>query len=513
MVTDRQVRRLFMLINKEKSLSTSASKAGMDEKTARKYLKSGKLPSQLKKVRTWSTRADPFEDVWDEVVHFFDNPGLEALTVFVYLQSQYPGRFQDGQKRTFQRKVKRWRALEGPAKEVYFPQKHYPGDLSSSDFTSMNDLCITIEGAGFDHLVYHFVLTYSNWETGSICFSENFESLSQGFQNGFWQLGGVTGRHRTDNLSAAVYRDLNRGEFTSRYQALLKHYGVEGVRINPGCSNENGDVEQSHHRFKKAVDQVLILRGSRDFSSRGEYETFIRKVFKQLNAGRQERFKEELTHLRRLPRIRLDDFKKLKAKVGPSSTVSVCHNVYSVHSRLIGEWVEIRRYSEWIEVWYGQKMVERLPRLRGEKRHHIQYRHIIEWLVRKPGAFDNYRYRDDLFPTTRFRMAYDCLKKSSSVKQAREYLEILYLAATETESEVDNVLRILFDRGEPISVDRVKSLLNKNKNENQAEEWFQQVLVKDVDLSDYDQLLSLSFPDAIATPPTQSVTALQTLQR
>jgi ribosomal protein S21 len=100
---------------------------------------------------------------------------------------------------------------------------------------------------------------------------------------------------------------------------LLNHYGLEGVSINPGCSNENGDVEQSHHRFKKAVDQALILRGSRDFSSRGQYEKFIRKIFKQLNAGRQERFKEELTYLRRLPQMRLDDFKKLKAKVGPRS--------------------------------------------------------------------------------------------------------------------------------------------------------------------------------------------------
>jgi transposase len=235
MVTDRQVRRLFMLINKEKSLAVSASKAGMDEKTARKYLKSGKLPSQLKRPHTWATRSDPFEEVWDEVVHFFDNPGLEAKTVFDYLQDNYPGRFPDSQLRTFQRKVKRWRAEEGPGKEVYFAQKHHPGELSSSDFTHMDDLRVTIKGSMFNHLIYHFVLPYSNWETGSICFSENFESLSQGMQNGFWQLGGVTRRHRTDNLSAAVYRDLNQREFTLRYQGLLKHYGVEGVTINPGC--------------------------------------------------------------------------------------------------------------------------------------------------------------------------------------------------------------------------------------------------------------------------------------
>lgn len=488
MVTDRQVRRLMMLINQNQTLSQASSKAGMDEKTARKYLKSGKLPSQMCQPHTWRTREDPFSDVWSEVEHFFENPGLEAKTIFCYLQEQYPGRFDDGQLRTFQRKVKRWHAEHGPGKEVFFPQKHYPGELSSSDFTHMSELEITIGGVLFDHLVYHFVLTYSNWETGTICFSENFESLSRGFQNGFWELGGVTRVHRSDNLTAAVYSDLNKRTFTVRYNLLLKHYGVEGARINPGQPNENGDVEQSHHRFKRAVEQALILRGNRDFSSRDEYGKFLRKIFAQLNSGRQKRFKEELSCLRRLPRQRLEDFKKLTVKVGPSSTVSVCHNVYSVHSRLIGEKVGIRLYLDFIEVWYGQKVLERMERLRGEQRHHIQYRHIIDWLVRKPGAFENYRYRDDLFPTTRFRMAYDQLRKNQPGKSSKEYLRILHLAATELEVDVDNALRILFDRGEAISVDSVKAILAEKEGRDKS--WFQHIRVNDVDLSLFDQLLS-----------------------
>jgi transposase len=499
MVTDRQVRRLMMLINQNQTLSQASSKAGMDEKTARKYLQSGQLPSQMCKRHTWRTRQDPFKDVWNEVVHYFENPGLESKTVFRYLQENYPGRFEDGQLRTFQRKVKRWRAENGPGKEVFFPQKHYPGELSSSDFTHMSELEITISGALFDHLVYHFVLTYSNWETGCICFSENFESLSRGFQNGFWELGGVTRVHRTDNLTAAVYSDLNKRTFTARYNSLLKHYGVEGVRINPGRSNENGDVEQSHNRFKKAVEQALILRGSRDFSSRDEYQRFLRKIFTQLNFGRQKRFKEELSCLRRLPRQRLEDFKKLKVKVGPSSTISVCHNVYSVHSRLIGERVEIRLYSDLVEVWYGQKMLERMERLRGEQRHHIQYRHIIDWLVRKPGAFENYRYRDDLFPTTRFRMAYDQLRKNQPLKCAKEYLQILYLAATELEVDVDNALRILFDRGQSISLDAVKTTMEEKGGQDKF--WFQNISVSSVDLSSFDQLLSSSPPPALSHSP------------
>jgi len=488
MVTDCQVRRLKMLINKEKTLAIAASKAGMDPKTARKYLSSGQLPSQSPS-HTWRTRQDPFADVWSSIVTYFENPGLEAKTVFRYLQHEHPGCFEDSQLRTFQRKVKIWRAENGPAKEVFFPQIHHPGHLSSSDFTHMDELEITIGGILFSHLIYHFVLTYSNWETGSICFSENFESLSNGIQNALWELGGVSIQHRTDNLSAAVYRDLGKREFTPRYKLLLKHYGLSGVRINPGCSNENGDVEQSHNRFKKALNQSLILRGSRDFSSRNEYEQFLRKMFNQLNSCRQKHLQEELSLLRRLPSIRLDDYKTLKVKVGASSTISVCHNVYSVHSRLIGEWVEIRLYSESIEVWYAQKKVESMARLRGEKRHFIQYRHIIDWLIRKPGAFENFRYRDDLFPTTRFRMAYDMLIKEHSGKGSKEYLKILHLAATELEVEVGNALRILLDKGESISLDTVKSVLEKEGKKDAG--WFQEVMVSEVDLSDYDDLLAI----------------------
>src|SRR5690606_15796915 len=143
--------------------------------------------------------------------------GLEAKTLFEDLQRRYPAQFQDGQLRTLQRRVKQWRALEGPPKEVFFPQEHHPGELCQSDFTHMTALGVTIGGQRFEHLIYHFVLTYSNWETGTICFSESFESLSEGLQRALWQLGGVPKAHRTDRLSAAVHKDLSPEVFTDRY--------------------------------------------------------------------------------------------------------------------------------------------------------------------------------------------------------------------------------------------------------------------------------------------------------
>lgn len=475
-------------VRKGKKLSVSAAKAGMDPKTARKYLRSGRSPREMRKPHTWRTREDPFADTWDEIREFLENnPGLETKMLFTHFQEKYPGRFSDGQLRTLQRRVKVWRALEGPAKEVFFPQKHYPGELSQSDFTRLASLGVTISGEPFPHLLYHFVLTYSNWETGKVCFSESFESLAEGLQSALWELGGVPMVHQTDRLSSAVSNLDEKREFTERYEALLGHYGLKGRRSQAGEAHENGDVEQRHYRFKTALDHALIFRGSRDFADRKEYETFICKLFTQLNAGRRERFKEELAVLRDLPAQSFAGYKKLRVKVGPGSTIRVNKNTYSLHSRLRGEWVDIRLHAERLEVWYGQKKVDDIPRLRGEGQHRINYRHIIDSLVRKPGAFENYRYRDELFPTSCFRIAYDVLKSQAPHSASREYLKILHLAAMESETGVDQVLRVMIDTEEPISADSAEELLHSGK----ALPLPTDVVVEQVDLSSYDRLLSL----------------------
>ena len=244
-------------------------KAGMDEKTARKYRECGQLPSEIKTDHTWRTRKDPFEGIWDGIKSMLTiNPGLEAKTIFEDLQRRYPGRFADGQLRTLQRRIKNWRATEGPPKEIFFAQIHKPGELCQSDYTHMDKLGVTIGGVPFDHLIYHFVLTYSNWETGTVCFSESFESLSQGLQNALWELGGVPQQHRTDCLTSAVNKMSHPEEFTIRYQDLVDYYGITPCKTNPASPNENGDVEQRNYRFKKAVDQALMLRGHRDFKTR-----------------------------------------------------------------------------------------------------------------------------------------------------------------------------------------------------------------------------------------------------
>lgn len=488
MVTDQQVRRLFMLMQQEHTLATAAAKAGMDEKTARKYRRLGKLPSDVKEPHTWRTRADPFAEVWDEVVGLLQlNPGLQAKTLFQYLQRCYPDQFEEGQLRTLQRRIKQWRALEGPTKEVFFAQDYLPGERCQSDFTWMNDLGVTIAGQPFNHMIYHFVLPYSNWETGTICFSESFESLSQGLQNALFELGGVPQLHQTDSMSAAVRKLRDGTAFTERYQALLRHYRLAAQHIQPNKPHENGDVEQRHHRFKLALAQALMLRGSRDFDSRAAYGLFLDGLFVELNKARRARFEEELTQLQRLPARRLESYTRLQVKVSPGSTIRIHNNIYSVHSRLIGERVEVRLFIETVEVYYAQRLVERMPRLRGAGKHLINYRHVIDWLVRKPGAFAHYRYRSDLFPTHRFRLAYDLLMRHHATDRAaaKVYLRLLKLAARENEAAVDAALRVLLDREATVTVAAVVDLLGRVPPNPVAA-----VAIAPVDLRHYDGLLA-----------------------
>ena len=486
MVTDRQVRRLMSLIQTEQSLQVAADKAGMDRETARKYREIGKLPSEVRPDHDWRTRADAFAEVWSWVAQQLSvNPGLEAKTLLEALQRAYPGQFADGQLRTLQRQVKRWRGLEGPGREVFFAQVHHPGRLGASDFSHMTKLGVTIGGRSFEHLIYHFVLTYSNWETFTICYSESFESLSEGLQNALWELGGVPQRHRTDCLSAAVANTSNFEEFTRRYEGLLEHYGLRAEKTNPNSGNENGDVEQRHHRFKRAVDQALMLRGSRDFADMQAYVEFLKALTKQLNRGRQSRFAEELKVILSLPPVRLEAVKRLEARVDCGSLIHVDRNAYSVNSRLIGQKVEVRLYVGHLEVWYAQKKVEELRRLRGRNQHRVNYRHVIDWLVRKPGAFGDYRYQAELFPSSLFRVAYDQLKSQCVSSADKQYLKILELAAKENESLVENAIGHLCDLAQAMSFEAVEALVLCGQKLAAPTA----VRVDEVDLSAYDQLL------------------------
>ena len=491
MIQDGQVKKLRKLLSCGSSLASAARKTGMDEKTARKYRKSGKLPSALKSPRTYRTRIDPFAEVWPEVEQRLENePRLRAFTLFDWLKERYPGKFSDSQRRTFERRVRAWRAKNGRGKEVFFPQIHQPGALAASDFTSMNSLKITIGGKRYDHLLYHLVFTYSDWEAVSICMSESFEAFSRGFQAAIWKAGGVPKNHRSDSLSAAVDNLSREREFRNRYQDLMDHYQTTPQRINVRKANENGDVESLHGHLKTVVDQALLLRGSRDFETVEAYKDFLQALIDKRNLARADKFAQEREALGELPAKKLDHRKHIYGiRVRRSSTIQVVKNTYSVPSRLIGEKVDVVIDADFIEVWYARTLVQQMPRLTGTGKHSINYRHVIDSLVRKPGAFENYQYRQDMFPTTHFRMAYDFLCDSHSKRVAvREYLKILQMAAHDSQDAVQEALRVAIAAGETISSESVKAAIERHQQAPPVTD----IDIELPDLTEFDTLLQHS---------------------
>lgn len=461
MLSRKEINRIITMSHGYHTIKTLVLKTGHSKNTIKKHLIN---PHPMRIDRNWRTRQNPFESVWNEIAEMIHiHPALEAKTIFEYLQNKYPGKFDTGQLRTLQRHLRSFKAHEGPGKEVIFEQLHRPGQLCASDFTHMGALNITICGQPFEHLLYHFVLTYSNWEWARISSSESLESLRSGLKEALLRLGGVPEEHLSDRLSAAVHNLGQKGEFKQRYQDLMDAFKLKARATQPNSPHENGDVEQRHYRLKKAIDQELMLRSSRDFASVSEYEQFLHKLLIKLNSTRIKRIEEEIPCLKPLPEKVIADFTIQQVKVSRYSTIRIQKCCYSVPSNLISETVNARVYDNKIEIFYGQKKILECPRIRGESKHYINYRHIVETLRRKPGAFANYRYHDSLFPSTTYRMTYDALKQLNPRLADKHYIEILHMAATNGEEVVERCLKLLF-RNDGVSLENLQTMLQQDLN-------------------------------------------------
>jgi hypothetical protein len=301
---DTEIRLYLQERRKGMTQRVASARAGIGERTARKYEQAAALPSQLRHLHDWKTRIDPFEEDWPWVVSQLErDAALQGSTLFALLCERHPDRYRPAQVRTLQRHIQQWRVLHGPDREVMFAQQHIPGERGQSDFTHMEDLGVTLAGVPFLHMLHHFVLTYSNVEAVSVCLSESFEALAEGIEKALWQIGGVPKQHRTDHLTAAVKNGgkQHAKDWSVRYDALMAHYGMQPTKNNVTIAHENGDVEQSHHQFKKAVDQALRVRASRDFPSREAYERFLQDLVRTRNLKRSVAFAQEREALQPLP--------------------------------------------------------------------------------------------------------------------------------------------------------------------------------------------------------------------
>lgn len=490
MVTDEQVRLLRKKVAQGKTVTAAAAAAGMSERSAYSW-KQGALPSETKEPRTWRTRPDPFAAVWQpEVVPLLvaDEHGtLEATTVLAELRRLHGnGAYGEAQLRTLQRRMHEWRALHGPGKEVMFEQVHEPGREGAFDFTDATELAVTIAGQLFAHLLFQFVLSFSGWRWVALAFSETFEALLRGIQGALLEIGGVPPVWRSDNLSAATHQLPGGGrELNRRFAAVLAHYGAKSTRIEPGESHQNGVAEKAHDVLKSKLEQALVLRGSRDFSSVDAYMGFVREVVDRLNAGRPAaRIAQERAALGPLPATRMPEYTKYTATVRQWSTIHFARHVYSVPSRLIGCEVDVRQHPDVVEVYYRDKLTATMPRLRGDQYHRIDYRHVIWSLVRKPGAFARYRYREELFPSLVFRRTYDALVDARGERADVEYVRILHLAASTLQSRVEEILGAMLDRGERLDFAAVKALCAPDKPS------VPDVHIPPPDLGVYDRLLA-----------------------
>ena len=456
--TDAQVRLLMRERTNGKTQQQAAAKVNLRSgKTVQKYEQLGQLPSELKEPRCHRTRPDPFEKDWAEVESkLVVAPELEAKAIFEWLCERDGTQYQEGQLRTLQRRISNWRVLNGNP-TLTLDQIRHPGEVLQSDGTCMNELEVTLQGEPFEHILFHSVLPYSNWEWGRVVQSESLLSIRLGLQSALLKLGYVPQAHQTDHTTAATHKlgvadrqksPCERG-YNEEYLQLLSHYGLEARTIHLSSPNENGDVESSNGGLKRAVVQHLLLRGSRDFKSIETYEAFLFNIMEKRNAARQVKLDEEIAVMKPLTAKLWPQMRELNVRVGQNGIIRVGHNGYSVPSGLKGKHATVRVYEWHIEVWYANQRIESVPRVTGIHHYQVNYRHVIDSLLRKPGGFRNYRYREQLFPLEVFRQAWEALDRRLPPRQADlTYLRILKQAALGLEVEIAQALTLLLDQNQ-----------------------------------------------------------------
>jgi transposase InsO family protein len=488
LISDRQYQRLMKEYNNSGVLVHAAMKAGIDVKTARKYLRVAKGPQELKAPHTWRTRQDPVEAIWPEAEKWLEEaPELEAKALFEHLAGQPAGRVDGRALRTFQRRVAQWRRRHGPGRAVCFAQVREPGQSLQFDWTYANELEITIAGRAYPHLLAHAVLPYSNWEWAIPCQSESVLSLKLGVQEAYWRLGGLTAQLQTDQSSTATHQ-LRRGQkergLNEDYVAMCEHLGVEPVTIAVKCPDQNGDVESAQGHLKRRLKQHLLLRRSRDFASIEEYARFVAKVCTAVNALRSAKLAEETARLRPLPKQRFPEAEEVNARVSCFSTARVKNCAYSLPSRLIGAWVKAQVSESAVSFFYQGELIQRCARSQSQEPV-IDYRHVVDSLVRKPGAFARYVYREELFPRPAFRQAYDRLKAADEGKSSVRYLRLLKLASEFGEDVVAEKVGRFLREGRLALADCIEVELRDREPRKALE-----MAAFTPDLSRYDQLLS-----------------------
>ena len=404
--------------------TVAAAKAGFSRATGFRLDADPRLPSQKAKPRE-RRRPDPLAGIWDEVVVILKAaPGIRTVGVLAEMRRRHP-EMNPNIRRTLERRITLWRAEHGAEQEVMFRQEHEPGRMGLSDFTDTSELMIMIAGQSLEHRLYHFRLAFSGFSHAHVVLGgESFVALAEGLQNALWALGGVPKEHRSDSLSAA-FRNLDKAaeeDLTQRYQALMTHYGMKASRNNPGVAHENGSIESPHGHLKRALEDELLLRGSRDFDTLDAYRRFVDVIVGRHNTHNRRRIEAELPSLDKLPVRRTADYEEKTVTVTSSGGFTLGRVFYTAPSRLIGHRLRVHLFDDRLDCFLGSTAILTLSRGRpvseSKGGHVIDYRHVIHSLRKKPMALNTLVYRDALFPRAAFARAFAALKAASGDKQA-----------------------------------------------------------------------------------------------
>jgi hypothetical protein len=493
--------RLFMSLRQTHTTAVAAAKAGMSTATGYRSLSDPRLPSQ-KKAPRGRRRPDPLEGIWErEIVPMIEAaPELRAVAVYEEMLRRHP-ELPPGMRRTLERRIRKWRAQHGPERDVIFRQTQVPGRLGLSDFTDMGGLGISIADVALNHRLYHFRLACSGFEHAHVILGgESFVALAEGLQNALWALGGAPQYHRTDSLSAA-FRNLSRDDkedLTRRYEVLSAHYGMEPTRNNPGIAHENGSIESAHGHLKKAIEDALLLRGSRDFPDLAAYRSFIDDVTGRRNARNRKLIEVERAALKKLPERRSADYEEASVAVTSSGGFTLRRVFYTVPSRLIGHRLRVRIYDGRLECFLGGTPILTLrrgqpPQASSKHGHVVDYRHVIHALRKKPMALLNLVYREQLFPRQAYARAFEALLAKESEKRAcRVTVELLALAHDRAcEAELAEAIQAVLDAGELPDPARLRERFKPDAAAIPA------VTVKLAPLTDYDGLGVVEEPRAL----------------
>lgn len=446
-ITDQQAR-LYMHHRRTHPRQIAAARAGIGASTGARLDADPRLPSQRQLPRS-RRRPDPLATVWEaEIVPLLQStPDLRPIAVFEEMLRRHPD-LAPGVRRTLERRVRHWQALHGPEREVIFRQNHPPGQQGLSDFTDVGDLGVRVAGEPLAHRLYHFRLAFSGWQHAEVVLGgESFTALATGLQNALWSVSGTPREHRSDSLSAA-FRNLEPEaalDQTRRYEALCAHYAMQPTRNNRGVAHENGSIEAPHGHLKAALQQALLLRGTRDFDDLADYRRFIDEVIGRANARRRKAVEIERAALQPLPAQRTTDHDEVLVTVTRSGGFLLRRVFYTVPSRLIGHRLRVRLYDDRLECLLGSTLVVTLARGRpfqgrgGPNRtlHVVDYRHVIHALRRKPAALLNLVYRDQLFPRDAYRRTWDRLVAAQPPRTACRIMVGLLALAHERACEVE----------------------------------------------------------------------------